>query len=216
MAHILIVDDDQINSKVFAKRLMKKGHSVDLVTGGQLCLDYLERQESLPENFIIILDLVMPNMDGVEVLENIRKEYSTMELPIIMLSGEEQTDKVVECLSKGASDYLTKPANIDIALARIQTQEKLLDLYQGSVKKKQLETINSMVATFNHEINNPLTIALGSLKRDYSKIDEKRIKIAVEALVRIADIVKKIESVTKNGEVEEDIYVSNTKMIKIR
>ena len=133
-----------------------------------------------------------------------------------MLSGEEQTDKVVECLSKGASDYLTKPANIDVALARIQTQEKLLDLYQGSVKKKQLETINSMVATFNHEINNPLTIALGSLKRDFSKIDEKRVKIAVDALLRIADIVKKIENVTKNGEVEEDIYVSNTKMIKIR
>lgn len=216
MAHLLLVDDDQINSKIFAKRLEKKGHRVDLVSSGQDCLDQLDLLNELPNGFIIILDLVMPGLDGIEVLERIRQNYSTMELPVIMLSGEDQTEKVVQCLNNGANDYLTKPANIDIALARIKTQEELVNLYRGSLKKNQLETINSMVATFNHEINNPLTIALGSLKRDFSKIDEKRVKIAVEALLRIADIVKKIESVTKDGHVEEDTYVENTKMIKIR
>lgn len=215
MAHILIIDDDQINSKIFSKRLIKKGHNVDLCNSGQMGLDYLEEKSVLPESFIVILDIVMPEMDGVEVLKKIRAKYSPMELPVIMLSGEEQTDSVVECLTAGASDYLTKPANIDIATARIKTQEDLLSFYKGSVKKKQLETINSMVATFNHEINNPLTIALGSLKRDFSKIDAKRVGIAVDALLRIADIVKKIESVTKKGEIEEEVYVENTKMIKI-
>ena len=73
-----------------------------------------------------------------------------------------------------------------------------------------------MVTTFNHEINNPLTIALGSLRRDFSKIDEKRVTIAVEALERIATIVKKIERITKSGDVEEDTYIAGTKMIKIK
>lgn len=215
MAHILIVDDDQINSKTFAKRLGKKGHQVDVVFNGKDCLDYLE-DDDLPKNLVIILDIVMPEIDGLEVLTRIRESFSPMELPVIMLSGEEQTEKIVECLSQGASDYLTKPANIDIALARIKTQESLISFYQGHMKKKQLETINSMVATFNHEINNPLTIALGSLRRDFSKIDERRVEIAVDALVRIADIVKKIERVTKDGNVEEETYVENTNMIKLK
>jgi signal transduction histidine kinase len=73
-----------------------------------------------------------------------------------------------------------------------------------------------MVATFNHEINNPLTIALGSLRRDFSKIDERRVTIAVNALERISDIVKKIEKVTKLDQIEEEVYVENTKMIKIK
>lgn len=214
MAHILIVDDDQINSKIFAKRLGKKGHQVDVVSSGKECLEYLK--EETPKNLIIILDIVMPELDGLEVLKRIREMKSPMEIPVIMLSGEEETEKIVECFSEGASDYLVKPANIDIATARIKTQEDLIGFYQGHMKKKQLETIKSMVATFNHEINNPLTIALGSLRRDFSKIDERRVNIAVDALVRIADIVKKIEHVTKEGDVEEDIYVANTKMIKLK
>lgn len=215
MAHLLLVDDDQINSKLFSKRLAKRGHEVDVVFNGNDCLMYLQK-ENLPENLIVILDIVMPSIDGLEVLKKIREQFPAMELPVIMLSGEEGTEKIVECLNEGANDYLTKPANIDIALARIKTQKELMDFYRGHMKKKQLETINSMVATFNHEINNPLTIALGSLRRDFSKIDERRVQIAVEALVRIADIVKKIERITKEGEVEEDVYVQDTKMIKLK
>lgn len=215
MAHLLLVDDDQINSKLFCKRLAKRGHEVDVVFNGNDCLRYLEK-EDLPEDLIIILDIVMPELDGFEVLKKVREKFPAMVLPIIMLSGEEGTEKIVDCLSEGANDYLTKPANIDIALARIKNQTELMDFYRGHMKKKQLETINSMVATFNHEINNPLTIALGSLRRDFSKIDERRVQIAVEALVRIADIVKKIERITKEGEVEEDTYVQDTKMIKLK
>jgi PleD family two-component response regulator len=215
MAHLLLVDDDQINSKLFSKRLAKRGHEVDVVFNGTDCLTYLQK-DNLPENLIVILDIVMPELDGFEVLKKIREKFPAMELPVIMLSGEEGTERIVDCLTEGANDYLTKPANIDIALARIKTQTELMDFYRGHMKKKQLETINSMVATFNHEINNPLTIALGSLRRDFSKIDERRVQIAVEALVRIADIVKKIERITKEGEVEEDTYVQDTKMIKLK
>ena len=215
MAHLLLVDDDQINSNIFSKRLTKRGHKVEVVFNGGDCLQYLQR-EDLPTDLIVILDIVMPGLDGLEVLKRIREKSSPMEVPVIMLSGEDHTEKIVDCLAEGASDYLTKPANIDIAVARIKTQEELIGFYQGHMKKKQLETINSMVATFNHEINNPLTIALGSLRRDFSKIDERRVEIAIEALVRIADIVKKIERVTKEGEVEEDVYVQDTKMIKLK
>lgn len=212
---VILVDDDHINSKIFSKRLAKRGYDVDTLHSGSECLEFVKNFDK-SYSLVIILDIVMPELNGIEVLKEIREDFSPMELPVIMLSAKDDTEDIVECLSLGASDYLTKPANIDIATARINTQKELLSFYQGNIKKKQLETINSMVATFNHEINNPLTIALGSLKRDFSKIDERRVKISVEALERIADIVRKIEKVTKSSEIEEEVYVDQTKMIKLK
>ena len=216
MNKLIIVDDDQINSKIFSKRLQKRGYEVMVFHSGLEFLSHFETMDIEKERPIIILDIVMPEMNGVQVLTKIREEHSPMELPIIMMSANDETEKVVECLDLGASDYITKPANIDIAVARIKMQFDLLNFYVGNIQKKQLETINSMVATFNHEINNPLTIALGSLRRDFSKIDEKRVRIAVDALERIATIVKKIERVTKQSTVEEATYIKGTKMIKIK
>jgi len=215
MIKIILVDDDQINSKIFSKRLHKRGYETDVYNSGESFLEFFNK-EGRSGKYIIILDIVMPNVDGMAVLNAIREKYSPMEVPVIMLSANDDTEKIVECLNSGASDYLTKPANIDIAVARIKTQTELIQFYEGNVKKKQLETINSMVTTFNHEINNPLTIALGSLRRDFTKIDEKRVKVAVDALERIATIVKKIERITKSGAVEEDTYIAGTKMIKIK
>ncbi len=215
MNKLIVVDDDQINSKIFTKRLQKRGYQTEVFNSGEDFLAFFDA-EGEANHYIIILDIVMPKMNGTAVLKKLREKYSPMELPVIMLSANDDTEKIVECLNTGASDYLTKPANIDIAVARIKTQSELMNFYSLHVKKKQVETINSMVTTFNHEINNPLTIALGSLRRDYSKIDEKRVKIAVEALERIATIVKKIERITKNGAVEEDTYIAGTKMIKIK
>ena len=214
MAKILVIDDNEIQAKAFSKRLAKRGHSVDYRLTGLDCLNFLDK-EVIP-NLIIILDLVMPEMDGLEVLKKIRREYTEMELPVIILSGENDTEKVVECLSEGANDYLVKPFNIEIAAARISTQNKLVTLYKENLQKKQYEMMNSMVATYNHEINNPLTIAIGSLNREYEKVDEKRIDITLDALNRISEIVKKIDSVTRTGEAKQETYMEKTKMIKLK
>jgi len=215
MTKIILVDDDQINSKIFSKRLFKRGYDISVFNSGAECLAYFKDFDK-GRDVVLILDLVMPEIDGNQVLAKLREDYSPMELPVIIMSAKEDVEQVVECLSNGASDFIAKPANIDIAIARIKTQEEMLSYYKGNLKKKQLETINSMVATFNHEINNPLTIALGSLRRDFSKIDERRVGIAVTALIRISDIVKKIEMVTKLDHVEEEVYVEDTKMIKLK
>lgn len=215
MVKLVIIDDDEINSKIFTKRLEKRGYETIVFNSGESFLEFF-REEGRPNEYILILDIVMPKLDGLAVLTQIRKEYTQMALPIIMLSANDDTKKIVECLNFGASDYLTKPANIDIAVARIKTQLKLMNLYSLSVKQKQTETISSMVTTFNHEINNPLTIALGSLRRDFSKIDEKRVKVAVDALERIATIVKKIDQLSRDGAIEEATYIAGTKMIKLK
>ncbi|MCP4914776.1 MAG: response regulator [Oligoflexia bacterium] len=209
---ILIVDDDHINGKVFGKRLTKRGYTVELVHSGQECLDVIAQNS----NYIILLDIVMPEMNGIEVLLKLRETYSSSELPIIMITAKDETEQIVECLEMGANDFIAKPVNIDIATARINATFNLLEMSERSIKAKQLSTVQSMVATYNHEINNPLTIALGCLRRDFEKLDEKKVKIAIDALNRIADITKKIEGLTKEGtEIEETTYVDSSKMMKL-
>jgi DNA-binding response OmpR family regulator len=162
MRKLLIVDDDEINGKILSKRLMKRGFQNEFVKSGKEALSYI----SLYPESIILLDIVMPEMDGIEVLKTLREKFSPAELPILMVSANDDTEKIIESLNLGANDYITKPVNVDIALARVNLQYDLLNSHDDSLKKKQLETVNAMVATYNHEINNPLTIALGSLSRD--------------------------------------------------
>lgn len=209
--NILLVDDDQINSKIFSKRLEKRGYQTEVVSSGEAALAYLKDYP----NVIVLLDIVMPEMDGVEVLKTLREKWTPTELPVIMMSARDETEQVVECLNLGANDYITKPVNIDIAIARIEMQMSLSKLQSDNLKKQELQTANAMIATYNHEINNPLTIALGLLKRDFSKIDEEKVKTAVQAMERISEIVKKIDVVTSSGDLNETEYVQDTKMIKL-
>ena len=101
-----------------------------------------------------------------------------------------------------------------MALARIQTQLQIKALVEESLLNKQTSTINSMVTTLNHEINNPLAIALGNLTLAKKNLSEERIEKSMRALERIADIVKKIEKIT-GGEIEEVSYSGEVNMFKL-
>lgn len=212
---VLLVDDDQMNGQLLHKRLTKRGFDCDYVSSGKECLEALSTQEYS----IVLLDILMPDISGIEVLNEIRKEKSNLELPVIMVTAKDEAQDVVDALKKDANDYLTKPVNIDIAVARINTQLKILDLVQESLISKQLSTINTLVTTMNHEINNPLAIAVGNLSILKEKVDEQyvdieRIKKAMDALKRITEIVKKIEQIGK-GDMEETAYSKEVNMFKI-
>ena len=157
---------------------------------------------------------MMPNMSGTDVLKVIREEHNSFELPIIMVTAKDDTSDIVESLNSGANDYITKPINMDIAMARIHTLLQVQSLFEDSLKSKQITTINTMVTTLNHEINNPLAIAVGNLTIAKNKIDEKKIDKALAALDRITQIVKKIEKIT-SGDMEEVNYSSDVNMFKL-
>lgn len=209
---ILLVDDDKITCKIVLKRLSEQGFNVTVVHTGQDCLKYLEENRGC----LVLLDLVMPEMDGKEVLTEIRKKYSSFEVPVLMLTADKKVSQTIECLNIGANDYLTKPFQVELAIARIKTQQNLVEFYNQSIEKRRIETINSIVVTYNHEINNPLTIALGSLKRDFNDLTPRKVEMAIKALNRITEIVRKIDQASESKEnVEECDYVNKTKMIKI-
>ena len=118
---VLSVDDDIVNQEVIKSALSDR-YQVHVAMNGFEALDYFTTRSKLPD--IILLDVMMPGMDGFEVLKNIREEkkISPSTLPIIMLSAMEPIDKaIIQSLKTGANDYVSKPFDPDILKARVRT-----------------------------------------------------------------------------------------------
>ena len=115
---LLIVDDIADNRTILARRFERKGYAITEADGGQRALDLIE-QGSFD---LVLLDVMMPEMDGLEVLRRIRERHSPVALPVIMVTAKSQSEDVVEALGLGANDYVTKPVDFAVALARANTQ----------------------------------------------------------------------------------------------
>jgi CheY-like chemotaxis protein len=114
---ILVVDDSETNRDLLCRRLGRKGYSTTAATGGVEALALLE---SYPFD-LVLLDVMMPDVDGLTVLKTIRQTYSASQLPIIMVTARQESTDIVEALELGANDYVTKPIDFPVALARIRT-----------------------------------------------------------------------------------------------
>ncbi len=121
MAIVLVVDDQEQNREILRRRLERKGHTIVEAEDGPEALDKIKKQ---PFD-IVLLDIRMPGMDGNEVLEKIRANWNPMELPVIMVSAESDSKTMVKSLGLGADDYVTKPVDMPVLLARMENKLKL-------------------------------------------------------------------------------------------
>ncbi len=117
-AHLLVVDDNEGNRDMLSRRLGKSGFNVEAVSSGREALERVAQGEL----DLVLLDVMMPGMSGLEVLKVLRERHSTTELPIIMATANSKSEDIVEALELGANDYVTKPIDFPIALARIESQ----------------------------------------------------------------------------------------------
>jgi len=115
---LLVVDDDEMNRDMLSRRLMRNGYEVDVAASGAEALALLAARPC----DIVLLDVQMPEMSGLAVLREIRGTRATARMPVIMVTAKSQSSDVVEALEEGANDYITKPIDMPIALARIATQ----------------------------------------------------------------------------------------------
>lgn len=113
---ILVVDDDRMLRTLVAHKLSRIGYEVDQAENGQDALD--SAAEKIPD--LIILDGMMPVMDGIECLRNLKSSEKTSDIPVFMLTARRGEEDVVEALRLGAADYLSKPFNPDELILRIQ------------------------------------------------------------------------------------------------
>lgn len=120
-AALLVVEDDPDSRDMLTRRLQRQGHAVTAVEDGGLALDALARG---PFD-LVILDLLMPGLSGLDVLRAIRLEHSPRELPVIMVTARTDSEDVVAAMSLGATDYVAKPVDFPVLLARIEAQLRL-------------------------------------------------------------------------------------------
>ena len=129
---ILIADDDTVSRKLLRRLLEQDGHTVRAASNGREALELFREEPS----DVVLLDIVMPELDGISVLEQLKATPGTENVPVIMISAVDETDSVVRCIEKGADDYLPKPFNPVILRARINAglaKKRLRDLERARV-----------------------------------------------------------------------------------
>jgi phosphoserine phosphatase RsbU/P len=151
--HVLVVDDNDNNRDLFQRQLEKEGYQVSVANDGIQGLDMIKAG-----NYdLILLDLLMPGLNGYQVLEQLKSDENLRDIPVIMISASDEIDTVVQCLKIGAEDYLPKPSNPILLKARIGTAIEKRDL---RAKEKKY------VAQINSEIDKGRTMQLNFLPQD--------------------------------------------------
>jgi sigma-B regulation protein RsbU (phosphoserine phosphatase) len=150
---LLVVDDDELNRDMLSRRLERKGFRVDVSADGPGALAMIADQ---PFD-LVLLDVMMPGLSGLEVLKIVRQRHPATELPVIMATARDQSEEIVQALELGASDYVTKPLDFPVVLARIETQILLKRSVEETIKLKHdlaaqnqaLEETNARLARIN-------------------------------------------------------------------
>ncbi len=115
---LLVVDDELMNRDMLSRRLERSGFKVETAEDAGRALEFLARQ---PFD-LILLDSMMPGMTGIDLLRLLRAQYSADELPVIMVTALVESDKIIEAMNLGANDYVTKPIDFPVTVARIRSQ----------------------------------------------------------------------------------------------
>jgi serine phosphatase RsbU (regulator of sigma subunit) len=160
---LLIVDDEELNREGLARRLERYGYAVTCAANGRQAIELLGESRF----DLVLLDVMMPGMNGLEVLKFLRRVDSLIDLPIIMVTARGESEDIVEAFELGANDYVTKPLDIPVVLARIRTQlalkravSQITELEQKlDTRNKELEATTVELAAANERMTHDLKAA---------------------------------------------------------
>ena len=153
---LLVVDDNEMNRDMLSRRLARRGHTVHLAEDGHQALSMIEQTRY----DVVLLDITMPGIDGIETLRRLREKFPPTALPVIMATAKDQTEDVVTALRTGANDYVTKPLDFPIVIARVQTQlavKRSVDRIREL--ERTLQQHNEKLSTANKRMEGDLSAA---------------------------------------------------------
>ena len=146
---ILIVDDVADNRNVLARRFQRRNYESVEATGGISALELV----AIDTYDVVLLDIMMPDLDGFEVLRRIRRGYSSDSLPVIVVSGKSQSADIVLAFDLGANDYIVKPIDFAVALARVKAQ------VERKRASEAMASSNSELMQLNKRLRNEILLS---------------------------------------------------------
>ena len=205
-ARILIVDDTPQNTQVLGTILLKRGYRINVARNGRHALDVIEKV--LPD--IILLDVMMPELNGFETCKILKSSKKTKDIPIIFLTAKTDTEDIVQGFDLGAVDYVTKPFNSTELLMRVQTHLDLKFSKEiiAKVNKEQKELLHILC----HDLANPFNaiISVLSIAEDYLKFDSYKNDL-LRAAKSGTDIIKMVRDMRSVEEKKLDLI--NTSLL---
>jgi two-component system, sensor histidine kinase and response regulator len=176
---ILIVDDNLINIRVAAKILHDQNFNISFSLTGT---DAIQKANKIDFD-LILLDIMMPEMDGFEVIKNLKSSIETKHIPVIFLTAKSDPDNLVKAFELGGADYVTKPFNGKELLSRVETHIRLQKARQelefaNQKLRESNDTKDKMFSIISHDLLGPLgnikesfeLIASGEVKMDYDNL----------------------------------------------
>jgi CheY-like chemotaxis protein len=210
---VLVVDDNALNRDVLSRRLERQGHTVAVADNGRVAVEMVTEQKF----DLVLLDVMMPEMNGYQVLQRLKGDAALRDIPVIMISALEEIDSVVRCVALGAEDYLPKPFNPVLLRARIgaclekkRLRDQELDYLQqvarvtaaaGAVESGDFDVASLAHVATRHD-------ALGQLARVFQRMAqqiyarEQRLREEVQELRIEIDEVKKARQVAEITETD--------------
>jgi len=190
---LLVVDDNRENVDILSDRLGSMGYDVEAAYDGLEALSKLEGE--LPD--AVVLDIIMPKMDGFEVLSRMKADPEKETIPVILLTSRNETPDKVKGLDTGADDYVTKPFNPKELAARIKALIRRRTDQQKRAAEEKLEALGIMADGVAHEVRNPMVTIGGFARRLVKELEEGSVaesyaKSIVEETARLEKMVNAI------------------------
>lgn len=210
---ILIVDDNPVNLRMEQRMLSKKGYRTAVATNAAGCIQAARKLK--PD--LILLDIVMPEMNGLDACKVLRRDERTKDIPVIFVTGRTDDEVLQEAFESGGTDYVRKPVSATELLTRISSALSQKILIQKLLEEEKLDGMLEMAGAVCHELNQPLQVISGYstlLMMDmaenhelYGYVTEIR-----EQVERMAAITKKLMGITRY---EACHYVGKTRIVDI-
>jgi signal transduction histidine kinase len=225
---ILVVDDSETNRDLLYRTLERQGHKPVILRDGQEALDLLRRQ---PFD-LILLDVLMPAMDGFEVLQRLKADEMLRHIPVLMISALDEFDSVVRGIELGAEDYLFKPFNPVLLRARVEAcleKKRLRDherrylqqLQENYRRLQELEALrDDLTHMMVHDLRTPLTSLLTGLQTLASLVDlqdaqKEALDIALAGGQTLLSMINDMLDISRLEEGSQPLEIGDTKAVDL-